>query len=155
MESTLSYTSQAHRLEALVRSTFRLVNHLTRPAVEATGLTLPRLWVLTHIDGSPGITMSQLARRMTMSRSALTALVDELVRAGLVRRDADPADRRVIRLFATPEGQRKMNDALDVRVALIDEVLETLPPDEIDGVLTGLEHLATQLRNRAVSSAPG
>lgn len=155
LDSTLSFTSRAHRMEALIRSTLRTLNHLTRPAIEAMGLTLPRLWVLVHVEGQPGLTMSELARRMTLSRSAITALVDELVKAEWVVRDADPSDRRVIRLFLTPAGRETMNRALDVRVAVVEEALDRLSAHEGDALLAGLEKLAGQLMQLAVSPKSG
>jgi len=142
-------------METLIRATFRALNHLTRPAIEAMGLTLPRLWVLVHIESQPGLTMSELARRMTLSRSAITALVDELVKAEWVVREADASDRRVIRLYLTPDGRDTMNRALDVRVAVVDDALQRLPAGEGDALLAGLEKLARELMQLAAPPNAG
>jgi DNA-binding MarR family transcriptional regulator len=46
--------------------------------------------------------VGEVGRRLGLSSGATTALVDRLEAAGLVRRTADPADRRATRVEATP-----------------------------------------------------
>ena len=48
--------------------------------------------------------MHELARAVVLSRSGLTRLVDRLERAGLLRREPDPADRRGSFAVLTDEG---------------------------------------------------
>lgn len=49
--------------------------------------------------------MSELADRLVMSKSQLTANVDVLVRLNLVERQTDPGDRRKIIVRMTEEGK--------------------------------------------------
>jgi DNA-binding MarR family transcriptional regulator len=58
-------------------------------------VTLHQLEALQRLSQS-SLHMSELAKELAISESAATALVDRLVRQGLVRRSADPADRRVV-----------------------------------------------------------
>jgi DNA-binding MarR family transcriptional regulator len=45
-----------------------------------------------------------LASRLGISRAVVTGLLDRLEQRGLVRREADPTDRRRLRLVVTPAG---------------------------------------------------
>lgn len=45
-----------------------------------------------------------LANRLGISRAVVTGLLDRLEQRGLVRREADPTDRRRLRLVVTPAG---------------------------------------------------
>jgi DNA-binding MarR family transcriptional regulator len=49
--------------------------------------------------------MSELNRHVLLSQPALSRLVDRLADRGLVRREADPADGRGVRLSLTDAGQ--------------------------------------------------
>jgi DNA-binding MarR family transcriptional regulator len=51
-------------------------------------------------------TMSELAEEMNISLPSATSLVDRLVKSGWVERQADPDDRRIIRLAITEEGRK-------------------------------------------------
>ena len=44
----------------------------------------------------------------------MTAVVDTLVRDGYVQRRRDPADRRVVRLYLTEAGRRKVEEAISL-----------------------------------------
>jgi DNA-binding MarR family transcriptional regulator len=60
------------------------------------------LWVLRDDDGLP---VGALAEHLGVNPSTITGHVDRLVRQGLVRREEEPADRRIVRNFLTEEGQ--------------------------------------------------
>ncbi|MFJ8001450.1 MarR family winged helix-turn-helix transcriptional regulator [Streptomyces sp. NPDC096310] len=53
-------------------------------------------------DASPSF--GELARALGCDKSNVTGMVDRLARRGLVRRESDPHDRRVIRLTRTEQG---------------------------------------------------
>jgi len=61
----------------------------------------------------------------------MTRIVQALARDGLVRREADPADGRVVRLRATAKGKRVMQRGRDRRVEKLAELLARLKVDEI------------------------
>jgi len=62
--------------------------------------------VLLELSAAPGrrLRMHELARAVVLSRSGLTRLVDRLERAGLLRREPDPADGRGSFAVLTDEG---------------------------------------------------
>ncbi len=62
--------------------------------------------VLLELSVAPDrrLRMRELARAVVLSRSGLTRLVDRLERAGLLRREPDPADRRGSFAVLTDEG---------------------------------------------------
>lgn len=89
-------------------------------------------------------TQAALAARLGIDRTVMTYLLDELDTAGLARRQADPADRRVRRIVATARGREVVAD-LDAQVARAeDELLAPLEPAE-----------RTALRDLLVRAASG
>ncbi|MBL8928167.1 MAG: winged helix-turn-helix transcriptional regulator [Pseudonocardia sp.] len=75
-------------------------------------------------------TQLALARRLGLDRTVMTHLLDNLERAGLVERRADPADRRARRIVATPAGGTLLAE-LNGRLARVeDTVLAALDPAE-------------------------
>jgi len=62
------------------------------------GLSLAKLNVLgVLVSSSAPLTLGELAQKLACVRSNVTQLIDRLEVDGLVRREADPADRRSIR----------------------------------------------------------
>jgi DNA-binding MarR family transcriptional regulator len=91
---------------ALITAHAAAVEGIERGLVEA-GLP-PLGWydVLLELSAAPGrrLRMHELARAVVLSRSGLTRLVDRLERAGLLRREPDPADGRGSFAVLTDEG---------------------------------------------------
>ena len=103
-------------------------------------VTLHQLNVLVVLrQGS--VSMRELSRDLDVSESATTAVVDRLVRQGLVERQDDPTDRRVVRLALSETGaalverlhetkQRHMTSLLavltDEQLAQFVSIIETL-----------------------------
>jgi len=103
------------------------------------------LSVVVH-DAPP--TQAALAAHLGIDRTVMTYLLDELVTAGLVERQQDPADRRARRIVATARGAALVAE-LDARVAAAeDDLLSGLSARERD-TLRGL------LERAAVAAAPG
>jgi DNA-binding MarR family transcriptional regulator len=78
--------------------------------------TLPRFDLLAQLDLAqrddvPGLTMSELSRRLMVTNGNLTSLVERLVQERLVRRVQAPSDRRISIIRLTPAGKRTI-DAL-------------------------------------------
>ena len=80
------------------------------------------LRALLAIDPHEPRPMGELARAMNCDASYVTAMADDLERAGYAERRAAPSDRRVKTIALTPKGQ----DALQV---VENELLA--PPDQL------------------------
>jgi len=74
--------------------------------VREAGLKPPEWRVLGSLDGDEGATITGLAALSFMEQSRMTRLVERMEGKGLVTRRPDPADRRLVRVFTTPEGRR-------------------------------------------------
>ena len=77
---------------------------------ETHGLTIQQYNVLRIVRGGPtkGHPIYEIERRMIYRFANVTRLVDRLELQGLLKRVADPKDRRVSRVVITPKGRRLM-----------------------------------------------
>ena len=107
---------------ALLKVHAALVPRLDRELQEAHGLPLTWYDVLLELNSAPGrrLTMGQLGQVAVVSRSRVSRVVDELVHAGLVRREPNPQDRRSAYAVITPEGRAGLRKAAPTYLAGID-----------------------------------
>ena len=107
------------------------------------GLSLAKLNVLGILVGSNSpLTLGELAQKLACVRSNVTQLVDRLESDGLVRREADPADRRSIRAVVTDAGrdrERAGSMALARVQDDISHVLAKYDSGHIEQALSALE----------------
>ncbi|MEO8261807.1 MAG: MarR family transcriptional regulator [Pseudolysinimonas sp.] len=126
---------------ALLRVNARLVPRFDREVQAATGLPLTWYDVLLELaQAGDRLRMSELADRVVLSRTRVSRLVDELVRAGLVAREANPDDGRSSFALLTDEGRRRFTEAAPVYLAAIErEVGGALPAEKLAGLADTLE----------------
>ena len=86
------------------------------------------------------LSMRELAERLYLDPSNLTALVDRLEDLGLVERQADAEDRRVKRLVITDKGVHLSEEIIDA-VFAESTVFEALDADEKRHLLRLLDKL--------------
>lgn len=110
------------------------MNAVTGAAAGAHGLSLRDHIVLSALHKSPGLTQVELGRALGMDKTTLTAELDRLERASLVRRAVDPRDRRARVLELTPSGDEvRRAVAADAERAEAD-ALSLFRPEEV-GIL--------------------
>lgn len=122
------------------------------------GLTIPQmrlLWTLRDEDGQP---MGALAEHLGVNPSTITGHVDRLVRQGLVRREEDAEDRRIVRNFLTEDGAVTVGALRRIAGAYIINILKRLDGPQLarlEAALVDLNHAAEEARpSRADHPAP-
>src|SRR4051795_8993893 len=98
---------------SLLRVHAVVVPRLDRELQEAHGLPLTWYDVLLELNSAPQrrLTMGQLGSVAAVSRTRVSRVVDELVRAGLVARQPNPDDGRSAFAALTPAGRATLRKA--------------------------------------------
>lgn len=90
------------------RTSLRRFLHWSEEQAEAVGLTAAHHQLLLAIRGHAGAsgpTIGELAESLLLRHHSAVGLVDRAAKAGLVERQEDAADRRVVRLRLTARGE--------------------------------------------------
>ncbi|SES33119.1 MarR family winged helix-turn-helix transcriptional regulator [Actinokineospora terrae] len=109
--------------------------------------TVPLTWydVLLELQAAeaPGLRMRELADRVVLSRTRVSRLVDEMAADGLVRKETDGQDRRVVWAVLTDEGRSAFRRAVPVYLRGIEQHFAAHLTDEEKQVCaTGLLKVA-------------
>jgi len=103
---------------------------------------LPLAWfdVLLQLRRTPlgQLKMNQIAEAIVHSTGGTTRLIDRLEEVGYVRRENCPSDRRAIFVAITDAGNQKLDEALGVHLAFIEESLAHRLSDQERATLSGL-----------------
>jgi DNA-binding MarR family transcriptional regulator len=101
---------------ALLRVHAALVPALDRDLQAATGLPLTWYDVLLELNAAAErrLSMGELGQRAVVSRTRVSRVVDQMVAAGLVTREANPDDRRSAYAAITPAGRDRLRAAAPV-----------------------------------------
>ncbi|WP_256107331.1 MarR family winged helix-turn-helix transcriptional regulator [Streptomyces sp. ODS05-4] len=125
--------------EQLLRLTRRIHRSQKRQLDSADVAITPAqsrlLRTVAHYEQPPR--MADLAARLEVVPRAVTSLVDGLEASGRVRRSADPANRRVVRIELTETGRDTLRTLRTARRAAAEDVLAPLSREQRE-VLGGL-----------------
>lgn len=127
---------------AFLRAHATVVDRLDRELQQEQDLPLAWYEVLLHLAEAPDgrLRLSELAAVVLLSRSGITRLVDRLVAAGLVERQACRTDRRGSFAVLTTEGRARLRRAAPVHLRGIQEHFTAhLDDEELDAIRSGLE----------------
>jgi DNA-binding MarR family transcriptional regulator len=108
----------------------------------ALGLTMTQLRVLFILRGEPGLPAGSLAERLAVTPSTLTRIMDRLVRNGLIQRDPDEVDRRLVRHSLTPRGSEVLAAMERAGRARINDIFGRLDERELERVVEALRLLS-------------
>jgi DNA-binding MarR family transcriptional regulator len=114
-----------------------------------SGLSAARLSALSVLVFGGPRTLGELAAAERVRPPTMTSIVRGLQDAGLVRREADPRDGRVVRVHATPSGERVLLRARERRIASLADHLSALSSEEL-----GRVQEAAELVERALAQQP-
>lgn len=127
--------SAAIRLLRMVRREDRL-----------TGISPPRLSALSVLVYGGPMSLADLAAAEEVRAPTMSRIVEGLVRDGLATREADPGNRRKVRIAATDEGKSRLEAGRERRVRALAGRLQRLADSERRALARGLEVLERAVR---------
>jgi DNA-binding MarR family transcriptional regulator len=123
------------RFIRLHQRVFGEMAHTLKP----TGLSIPQFDVLSTLTEQQGMSQSDLAARLYVTKGNVSGLIDRLVEAGLVERRAAAADRRSNAVFLTEAGRKAADEGIRLQKAFVADTLGRLDQADLnvlDGILT-------------------
>ena len=106
------------------------------------------LMILKHHSEQGRINQTSLGNMMLVNRSNVTGLVDRMEKAGLVRRVADPQDRRVNLVEMTEHGANVFEPAGKAYFARIEQLMQGMTAEECALLSKTLEKIRARLNGR-------
>lgn len=83
-----------------------LSNKRLQDELERLDLTPPQFYVLATIGYAGGLPFGEIGEKMMVTVSNLTGIVDRLEEKGVVARERDARDRRIVRVRLTEKGSK-------------------------------------------------
>ncbi|MEP7206229.1 MAG: MarR family transcriptional regulator [Casimicrobiaceae bacterium] len=109
------------------RELFRVSQRHFQRIESRCGVSGAQLWALCEIARQPGLTISEIARVLSVHLSTSSNLLDKLQDQGLVRRERTSADQRLVRVYVTADGKRLLARAPKPVEGVIPDALSKLP----------------------------
>jgi len=146
--------SQAQKLREAIRPLVRRFSLAERADVSCCGMTVAQAATLEALtDGA--LRLSDLGKRLGIAPSTLTRNLARLEERGLIRKEADPIDRRAQLVALTDAGFDAASEVRRQEETFARSVLDRLPQGSTTDALTLLENLLTAVRSASEACCPG
>jgi MarR family transcriptional regulator, organic hydroperoxide resistance regulator len=137
-------------LTVAVFHAFGRVMHLNRLVMMRTiaqrGIQPPEAFALTLLRHHDGVSQRELAAVLHLSPPRVSMILGSLEKSGAVVRRPDETDRRLTRVYVTPEGRRRENEHRAVLGDYVNRTIGTLCEDD----RRELARLLTELADRTM-----
>jgi DNA-binding MarR family transcriptional regulator len=140
--------------DEVLLDTVRLAMGISVRAADAVNadVSAVQLRALKVVSNDPGGNLGRLAESMGVALSTASRLVERLVSAGMVDRRTSEVNRREVTLRLTELGASTLSRYDAIRLEGMHRLLEQMPPDDRDAVISGLR-LLTQAKRASTGLA--
>ncbi|HNX17285.1 MAG TPA: MarR family winged helix-turn-helix transcriptional regulator [Methanoregula sp.] len=104
-----------------------------------SGIQVAQIHTLGVLMRHKAMPMSEIGSRLYISRPYMTRLADVMIADGLVERQPDPVDRRVINLAITTKGKKYLKESVSGYKQDLKNSLSGLDDDDIRTLCAALE----------------
>jgi DNA-binding MarR family transcriptional regulator len=132
-------TELIRRILELDLTIYQALSHSLPREWLSLDLTMPQLKVLLILFSGGPCRVSALASALGVGLPTVTGILDRLVQQGLVRREEDPNDRRVVISRLTEKGQEVSDRLHQLGRARWSEILGTMSLEELRTVAQALD----------------
>jgi DNA-binding MarR family transcriptional regulator len=101
-------------------------------AMEGVRVTPAQAGILFLLKKKNGQSMTELSQLLSIDNSTITGLVDRLEKSGFVNRNASTSDRRMFRIFITPQGIEESNKAKTIIKRVNKEIKSGFSREDIE-----------------------
>jgi DNA-binding MarR family transcriptional regulator len=141
MESVLVTDETVDQLSAALGDLHRVLRRAASQRAGRVALPDAQVEVLRLVQRQPGIGVREAAERLGTAPNTVSTLVGELTAAGLLHRERDPVDRRIVRLELTDAARERIAAYGRHRRELLDAALTELDDPDREALLAAVPAL--------------
>ncbi len=134
----MAKTDKISQIISLMFTTRRLMHEKIS---EKTGSFSPLQFIALKYIKEKKPLMKELADFLSVTPPSATSLIDTLTRSGLIKRQSDPNDRRIVRIAITKKGEEHINKGIEESSRQMRKSLKKLSGKEQDELINILKKI--------------
>lgn len=137
--------NQGQSILSILREIKVLINKCLKNRLQEN-FTMPQTMVIYNLVQEGKLKISVLSKKMGLTNSTVSGIVDRLEEQGVVTRERSSTDRRVVYVDLTPEYKKKTLDMNNNLNNFLNEILADIPPEKMKEILSSLSTLKEALQ---------
>jgi DNA-binding MarR family transcriptional regulator len=103
------------------------------------GVSMPQIYILIMLLERGPTTVSELASLLSISAPSASSIVDRMEEHGLVIRERDEVDRRIVHVAISAKGRSVVDDTMGMRQDFTVRMLESMSDEDLHHVVRAVE----------------
>jgi len=112
-------------------------DNFAKSRVSKDGFTLPQINVMRELVTEDGLSLKELSKRLNLSHSTVSGIIDRLEIRGSVVRKQDISDGRFTQIFISEQTNNHIKDKIKQMYSPFVDTIEKAQPDERVKILEG------------------
>mgnify|MGYP001791917679 CR=1 FL=1 len=137
----------------LFRIIFKSTNRHFHEIEKAVGIGGASLWAISEIAENSEITITDLAKSMSIHQTTASNLVDKLERSGYVQRIRSTIDRRVVNIKLTEFGRSILKNAPAPYRGILPDALIKMETEQLSLLKNNLSSLISSMDIKELNAA--
>lgn len=140
-------------IDELLKSVHKSLGSLIAEVLRPEAYPQPVMHIMRHVHRHPGSTVSEIARRTGIAKSNVSTVVEDLAGEGLLNKQPDERDRRLVRIYPTQKADEFFRQHQLLIRHRLEEVFASVPSQKLDEIIDGLTLLKTTLDQQTSTTA--
>lgn len=152
-----NHKTQAAVSDGVLISLRRIIQAIdlhSRQLTRQHGITTPQLLILKQVEAEGAITVSKLAKQISLKQTTVTDILNRLEKKELIRRTKDTSDRRRVLIEETDTGKKLLDAAPSPLQETFLDKFEDLNSWKQTMILSSLQLLESLMIEEKISAAP-
>jgi DNA-binding MarR family transcriptional regulator len=137
-----------------LRRIMRAVDLHSKELERKAGLTVPQILIMQAVQEAGGLQVSEIARRVSLSHSTVTSVLDRLEKKEVVQRNKIETDHRVVRVTLTIKGMEQIINAPELLQKDFVDRFQHLEPWEQTMLTSAVQRIASLMDAQTVDASP-
>jgi DNA-binding MarR family transcriptional regulator len=151
---SLKFENRSKEILISLRKILRAITLHSKSLSKRYGLTGPQLVILNEIANYEGISVTQLAKSISLSQSTVTEILKRLLKKELVKRTQNEKDRRSVMIGITSKGNEILAQAPPALQEIFMERFENLAEWEQLMILSSIKRVVDLMAAEEIDAAP-
>ncbi len=114
-----------------IKSAWHAIARMYNQQAGKHDITMSMGFVLLNISSEEGTPATKIAPLMGLEARSLTRLLKSMEEKGLISREADPSDKRLVRILLTKEGRKKKERSRETVLKFNETVREQIEDEKL------------------------
>ena len=135
---------EANRMEVWreISTAWRMITRGAEKNLSPLGICTTEFKILRILEEDGPTPMARLSDAIALTQPAITSFVDKLELQGMVKRERNQDDRRVIRIAMTKKGQALLGQGMRLHSKFIDGLLSEISDSELSKLSTIMKKIS-------------